>query len=467
MLLRHKCPSPRSFAPTAPQGERNIQFLPAGQPEERSEDCLYLNVFTPGADGAHRPVLVWIHGGGFTGGSGSSPMYDGSRLVRRGDSVVVTLNYRLGALGFLDLSSVGGSALGASANPGLLDQVAALRWVRDNVERFGGDPGNVTVFGESAGGMSVGTLMGMPAARGLFRRAIPQSGAAHNVHTRDSAEPVMRALLAELEIGADAAARLRDVPVAKLVDAQLRALQKVRSAASAGLAFAPVVDDDTLPRAPIDVIREGGSRDVDVLVGTTRDEWKLFRMMDPSSAKLDVAGAVKRLAARLSGHDAARAAERIFEVYRKSCEERGSAEPVDVFTAIETDRIFRLPAIRLAEAQHSHCESTYAYLFTWESPMAGGQLGSCHALELPFVFGTLDLPGISQFAGAGPEAERLSTRMMDAWLAFARTGNPGHDELPEWTAYETERRATMLLGRDAELVHGPFDEERRVWDELI
>ncbi len=361
--LRFRAPEPAeawtgvrdasSFAPTAPQGERNIQFLPAGQPEERSEDCLYLNVFTPGTDDVRRPVLFWIHGGGFTGGSGSGPMYNGAHLAKRGDVVVVTINYRLGALGFLDLGEDGDG----SANAGLLDQIAALGWVRENIARFGGDPGSVTLFGESAGGMSVGTLMGTPAAKGLFLRAIPQSGAAHNVQSRESAARTRKTLLGEL--GLDSPARLRDVPVGELIAAQMKTLMKARSSENIGMAFTPVLDGDVLPQRPLDAIRAGGAHGVDVLVGTNRDEWNLFRLMDPSGESLDEAGALKRLSARVAEPE--RNAQRVYESYRKALEERGRAntDPIEVFTAIETDRVFRIPAIRLAEAQRAHTDRVY------------------------------------------------------------------------------------------------------------
>ncbi len=233
------------------------------------------------------------------------------------------------------------------------------------------------------------------------------------------------------------------------------------------MAFSPVVDGKTITEQPIQTIRAGDARGVSVLVGTTRDEWNLFRMMEPRGQKLDAEGAVKRLGARLPGANAHTTAERIYETYRKLREGRTSTEPIDVFCAIETDRIFRMPAIRLAEAQRPHNESTYKYLFTWESPLLDGRLGSCHALELPFVFGTLTRPGMSRFAGGGPQAERLSERMMDAWLAFARDGDPGHADLPEWTTYDEDRRATMVLGAEASLEHGPFDDERRAWDGIL
>ncbi len=463
--LRFRAPEPAEpwggvreateFAATAPQGERAIGFLPQGKPEVRDEDCLYLNVFTPAVDDARRPVMFWIHGGGFTGGSGSGAMYDGANLARRGDVVVVTINYRLGALGFLDLGDAG------CATAGSLDQIAALRWTRDNVERFGGDPDNVTIFGESAGGMSVGTLLGMPSTQGLFHRAIPQSGAAHNVQTRESAARTLGMLLAEL--GLDDATGLRDVTVEDLVAAQTRTLMKARSSENIGMAFAPVLDGEVLSQQPLEAIRAGSARGVDLLVGTTAEEWNLFRLMDPSSKELDEAGALKRLAARVS--DPERNAQRIYDAYRKAREAGASSEPIEIFTAIETDRVFRIPAIRLAEAQRAHNPRVYKYLFSWRSTLL--DLGACHALELPFMWGTLGLDGLKRWAGEGPEAERLSERMMDAWLAFARNGDPGHAGLPAWPAYDDERRTTMVFDREVELRDAPFDEERRVWDGLL
>jgi para-nitrobenzyl esterase len=293
--------------------------------------------------------------------------------------------------------------------------------------------------------MSVGALLGAPAAQGLFRRAIPQSGAAHNVVTRESAANSREIFQAELASDA-ASATAEDI-----VAAQTRTLEKARSSENIGMAFTPVLDAELFPKPPIDAIAEGIARDVDVLVGTTRDEWQLFRIMDPSSKDLDESGAMKRLAARVPGHE-----QRIYDAYRK----RG--EPIEVFTAIETDRVFRIPAIRLAEA---HPGRVYKYLFSWESELMG--LRSCHALELPFVWGTLGLEGLERWAGSGPEAERLSRRMMDAWLAFARGGDPGHDDLPDWPAYDAERRATLVFDREVELREAPFDEERRAWDGLL
>ncbi len=438
------------FAASAPQNPSPLPGMAVG---EQSEDCLYLNVYTPRADGARRPVLFWIHGGGFTGGSGSQALYEGSRLAARGDVVVVTINYRLGALGYLSLP-------GVTPNLGQLDQIAALRWVRDNVAAFGGDPENVTIFGESAGGMACATLLGMPGARGLLRRAIPQSGAAHHVHTAESAARVGRALLDALAVDAGA---LAGVPADRILAAQAK-VQAQNLGGGLGLSFAPMVDGDAIPAQPLETVRSGGARDVQVMVGTTRDESKLFRM-GGAGPEIDEPRLLRRVEGLLGRHAAA--APRVIDAYRQARAGRASTEPGELLDAIETDRTFRVPAIRLAEAQHRHQPETFMYLFTWESPARRGALGSCHALELPFMWGTLDAPTMDRFAGTGPDAEALSRAMMDAWLAFARGGDPGHRELPAWPRYDTERRATLVFDRKSELAHAPLDAERAVWDAIL
>jgi para-nitrobenzyl esterase len=369
----------------------------------------------------------------------------------RGDAVVVTINYRLGVLGYLSLP-------GVTPNLGQLDQLAALRWVRDNIAAFGGDPGNVTIFGESAGGMACATLLGMPGARGLFRRAIPQSGAAHHVHTPESAARVGRAVLESLGVDVDA---LAQVPVDRLLAAQAK-VQAQAAAGGPGLSFAPMVDGDAIPLQPLETVRAGGARDVDVMVGTTRDEAKLFRM---GAGEIDEARLLRRVEGLLGRHAAA--APRVIEAYRQARAGRASTAPGELLDAIESDRMFRIPAIRLAEAQHRHRPDTFMYLFTWQSPARRGALGSCHALELPFMWGTLDAPTMDRFAGSGPDAEALSRTMMDAWLAFARGGDPGHRELPAWPRYDTERRPTLVFDRKSELAHAPLDLERAAWDGIL
>ncbi len=447
------------FAPSAPQNPLLLP-LPGMGVGPVDEDCLYLNVWTPGADELRRPVLVWIHGGGFVIGSGSQPIYDGSALARRGDVVVVTINYRLGPLGFLYLSELCPELEGAVANAGLRDQVAALAWVVQNIEAFGGDPGRVTIFGESAGGMSVGTLFGMPSARGLFARAVAQSGAGHNVHTRETATRVARSFLDELGIAPSGAARqLRELPWRRLLDTQQQTLLKLGRGLGL-LPFQPIVDGDSLPESPLSAVRAGAVAHVPLLTGTTRDEWRLFTFLDADALHLDEAGVVAKLSERLPGIDAPQLVDR----YRRARQGRASLAPPDLFFAIETDRIFRIPAIRLAEAQCLHQQGTWLYRFDWESPVLGGALGACHAIDLPFVFGAQGRAGFKTFAGDGPQADALAGRVMDAWLAFARLGDPGHPGLPDWPPYELGTRPTLLLGPECRLERDPDGDERRFWE---
>ena len=446
-----------AYGPSAPQGPSRLPGMAVGA---TAEDCLTLNVFTPAADGAARPVMFWIHGGGFTGGSGSQDLYAGGPLVERGDIVLVTINYRLGALGYLAPTSAA-KARGAVANTGQLDQIAALEWVRDNIARFGGDPGNVTIFGESAGGMAVATLLAMPAARGLFHRAIPQSGAAHHTHSEASGERVTQALLAELQLQADQVEELWSVPFADLVAAQGRV-----AARNMFLAFAPSIDSDTLPENPVAAVRAGSASGIDLLIGSNRDEAKLFRMGRPLGDDFDAARLQRAVEKLLPSAASPSEATQLIDTYRKAREGRVSTEPAELLDAIDSDLRFRLPAIRLAEAQAAHA-AVYSYLFNWESPARRGALGACHALELPFVFGTLDAPTMDRFAGKGPDAVALSLNMMDAWIAFARGGDPNHAGSPDWPRYDETRRATMIYDRESAAADGPLDEERAAWDGIL
>jgi para-nitrobenzyl esterase len=452
------------FGPPAPQAPSPVMRMLGGQGELGwSEDCLTLNVWTPGADRARRPVLVWIHGGAFTTGSGGFPIYDGSSLARRGDVVVVTINYRLGALGFLALPAFEREEGNVVGNFGLLDQVCALEWVRDNVEAFGGDPGNVTAFGESAGAMSLGALLGTPAARGLFRAAILQSGAAHNVSDPEQGERVAHVFAKELGVEPSDLRRLREAPAGSLLEAQVRSVNALWGQVR-GLAFQPVRDGRTLPRPPLEVVRAGGARGVDLLVGTNLDEYKLYRPTDPKVESLDDAALLRRLARVVPGGEPV--AERAIETYRLR-REGAAASPTELWFAVETDRVFRVPALRLADAQAPHAPRTFTYLFSWASPALGGKLGSCHALELPFVFGTFGLPGLRAFVGDGEEAARLAQRMQDAWLAFARSGDPSQRALGRWPAHDPERRAVQIFGRECRVQERGDDPELRFWDGIL
>lgn len=450
-----------AFGPTCPQPPDLVSSLLGFETQPASEDCLTLNVWTPGPDAARRPVLVWIHGGAFTVGSGSRAMTDGAGLARRGDAVVVSLNYRLGAFGFLYLGQHGGERFAADANLGLLDQIAALEWVRREIGAFGGDPDNVTVFGESAGSISVAMLLAMPAARGLFRRAILQSGAANFAAVPERAALVTDAVLRELGLAAADAGRLRDLPAERLLEAQARLLMAPPKGV-AGLPFQPVIDGHVLPSHPDALLAAGSARGIDTLIGSTADEMKLFDVMDPRARALDDAALLRRCTRTIGDETRARHA---IELYRDARAARGAAiDPPSLWSAIESDRLFRAPAMRLAARQAALGTPSYAYLFTWTSPYLDGGLGACHALDVPFAFGTHADPRIAPFAGSGPNADRLAARVQDAWLAFARSGDPRHAYLSDWPPYVPPRRATMLLGRECGVVDAPYDAERAVWD---
>jgi len=438
------------IAPQNPSPLENLLHAPVEGTQD--EDCLYLNVWSPGLDDRRRPVLFWIHGGAFMQGAGSRPLYNGVKLCRGGDVVLVTINYRLGALGFLNLNEVTGGQIPATGNEGMLDQIAALEWVHDNVASFGGDPDNVTIFGESAGGLSVGTLLAMPAAKGLFHKAILQSGAASSLYALDRAVDVARTLLGLLGVESGDTEVLRTLSPDRLLGAAQRL-----AAAGSLMAFRPVVDGRHLLKPPLDAIREGTASGIPVLVGSTEDEAKLGATADQSLASLTEEGLLQRLCRGLPREKA----EKLVETYRNARMRRGQpADPADLLLAIQTDRAFRLPAIRLAEARRAASQAAFCYLVTWRSP-GFPRLGACHAIDVGFVFGTHAGP----FFGSGPAADTFSRKVREAWTTFARTGNPSCESIGPWPMYGHDRE-TMLLGIDCVVAKAPYEDERRAWDSI-
>jgi para-nitrobenzyl esterase len=417
-----------------------------------SEDCLTLNVWTPEQrDDAGRPVLVWIHGGGFQTGMAAGPAYDGAALARRGGVVVVTLNYRVGALGFL----AGGGA--ETANLGLQDQVAALRFVREAIPAFGGDPERVTVFGESAGAGSIVALLAMPGARGLFQRAIVQSAAPEG--QLDAAEGAERAALFAAELGTTAGdiEALRALPVQQILHAQARVREP--GPRRIGLTFAPVVDGHVLPCEPLEHIASGGAQDVALVIGTTAHEMGLYHLA-PALPAMNDERLAAYIASRLPGGLAGNLplGHAILQHYAA-----WKDDPADRFFAVETDASLFVPATRLAEAQARVQPATFMYRFTWPSPLQDGRLGACHALDVPFALGNLRGEALLAFTGDGPGAHALSERMMDAWCAFARDGDPSHPQLGSWPRYAAPRRATMELGASCGILEAPDEDRRAAW----
>ncbi len=438
------------FGATAPQrNSPSAIFKRLSVEEPQSEDCLFLNIWSPGLDELRRPVMVWIHGGAFSMGSGSSPMHPGDTLAKRGNVIIVSINYRLGPLGFLRLKEVTNGAILATGNEGLLDQIAALMWVKDNIAHFGGDPANITVFGESAGAMSVGWLLAMPKAGGLFQKAILQSGAS-TFRTLEQSVTVAERYLKKLGIEEGDTGKLMSLSAQALIDVPLT-LADMR-----GAAFEPVVDGETLPDGPLDAIKNGSAKGIIVLTGSNLEEAKLFGMMNQSLQNLDEAVLLKR-AQRLLPLEYA---STLIKQYRNIRQKRGQdTSPAEILMAIQTDMQFRIPDIRLAEIQHELGAKAYNYLFDWESSVPG--LGSCHALDVGFVFNNCD----EGFHGAGPAVEKLVGQMQDAWLAFARNGDPSCENLGKWPLYGKSRN-TMLLGKDSHVESAPYEQERRIWDNV-
>lgn len=432
------------------------------QPPSGEDGCLNLNVWTARADGAKRPVMVWIHGGAYVTGSNATGNNSGAELAATFDVVVVSINYRLGALGFLYLADRFGDEFGDSGNLAILDQLAALAWVRDNIAAFGGDPDDVTVFGESAGGAAVGTLLGTPRAEGLFRRAIVQSGTAERARsTADSAAVTDQFLeaLGEPDIGARA---LQELPLARILAAQ-HELASVFAATVVGLPlpFQPVIDGRVLPRLPLESIRAGVNSTVDLLAGTNLNEASFFTELRPEGAvdPLTVAQKLEILARADFDGD-----ESLPERYAATLASVLGRTPTEnqVLESYLSDQLYRQPTNRLLDARAGSAGDNYAYLFAWPSPLLDGRLGSCHALDVPFVFRQLHrIESVSLVGDDAPQS--LSDAMSAAWVRFADQGAPASASLPHWPTYEASDRSTMILDLDARVENDPRAQLRRLW----
>jgi para-nitrobenzyl esterase len=423
-----------------------IEFAQAHHWGFETEDCLRLNVWTPGInDGKKRPVMVWLHGGGYSGGSSIElPFYDGENLSRTGDVVVVSVNHRLNVLGFLDLSAYG-EKYALSGNLGIVDLVAALKWVNGNIAGFGGDPGNVMIFGQSGGGGKVSTLLAAPSAKGLFHKAAVQSGSLTTFGDQRAAKEVATEVLAQLKIQPAQVDEIQKVPYRQLMAAANVALRAVRDrqqkagggapAGGLGLGWGPVLDGTFLPYQGDDPRAITISQNVPVLVGSNRTEFAASTMRGASAQEVDAALA-KRYGARKDA---------FVQAFKKAYPTLAAPEYM-----VQVDLMFRPMVITQATARaQAKAAPVYTYLFAWEAPVLDGMFKSMHCLEIPFVFNSIDFA--QYHTGAGPEAYALAAKVSRAWVQFARTGNPNHPGLPAWPAFTPENGATMVIDNRSEV----------------
>lgn len=453
------------FGLAAPQSHSELMAITGWTAEAGvGEDCLSLNVWTPALDNGKRPVLVWFHGGAFTIGAGSQSAYDGTHLSSRGDVVVVTLNYRLGALGFLALEALRDRDEGSLGNLGIRDQIHALQWVREHISSFGGDPNRVTVFGESAGATSVGSLFAAPSATPLFQRSILQSGHVYNVSYEEAMIDAGERFMHELDLVPGNVDALLDLPVETLIEAQGRFVGGNKDGDWA-MAFQPVVDGELVTEMPAEALENGSATGKAMLVGTNLDEMKLYALDDPKALTMSLEDLKRRMDRVLASpaHENRDWSTAVIDSYRQDMPD----QPVhELWWAMETDRRMRIPSIRMAERFAMHADDTFFYLFDWPSTAFGGLIGSCHTLEIPFVFGTIDQDWAPPLIGEGSGVETLSGLMQDSWIHFAHDGNPSTAAFGNWPAYRAEERATAILGSRPRVEEAPLDSRRAAWDAI-
>jgi para-nitrobenzyl esterase len=442
-----------AFGPSSPQAA-----LPEGSPVN-GEDCLVLNVFTPGVgDREKRPVMVWLHGGGFRAGTGSAPILDGTSLAHTHDVVVVTLNHRLNVFGFTYLAEAAGADFALSGSVGMLDLVAALEWVRDNIERFGGDPNLVTIFGQSGGGRKVATLMSMPSAKGLFHRAIIESGAVLRLTTPEDGQRATTMLLAELGLKASQARELQNVPMEQLAQAGTRLNEKFALREPGMTENSPIVDGNALPSHPWDPAAPAVSADIPLLIGYARTEETWYDRPTPQSLALDEAGLRERATQRLGGNP-----ERVIAAFREA---HPQATPWDLWILIATDHPRGAHSRELAKRKAAQARApVYLYRFDWETPEGGGHMRSPHTIEIPFVFNNIAIAGplISKL----PEANALAAKVSASWVAFARTGNPNVRQLPNWPVYSAAKRDTLLFNNEIRVEQDPDHHAREAMERQL
>jgi para-nitrobenzyl esterase len=438
----NRSPQPVPAADTVSEYARLIRWQE--QPGAMDEDCLVLNVWTPGLDDAARPVMVSFHGGGFTSGTGNGAGYVGEPLASYGDVVVVTVNHRLGVLGFLHLGDLAGPEYASSGVAGVLDLVAALEWVRDNIARFGGDPSKVMIWGQSGGGAKTTTLLAMPATQGLFHRAAVQSGSSLRMRTPEEATTTTKRLLEQLGLDETRIAELHDIPVERLVEAQ------VAIGGGPGGGFSPVVDGVALPRHPFDPDAPEISRDVPMIIGFTMDDSALAL----TNFDLDETG-LRGVAERVAGERA----DEVLAAYREAYPD---ATAFLVQARMITDQRFGRGALAQAERKAAQGGApAYLYWWKWPSPAAGGKFGAVHGVDVGLAFHNAS----GELAGSGsPEGLAMAERLASAWVAFARTGNPNNPQIPEWPAYEAAAKPTMVFDTETRVENDPLARLRGFWE---
>lgn len=467
---RFKAPQP---LPDSDQAQRADRYpLPSLQRrnplmgvEESGEDCLYLNIWVPEGEGPF-PVMLWYHGGGYTAGSVSQMLYNGAELAANGKVVVVNAAYRLGAHGFADFASV---LPDADSNLGLRDQIAALEWVNRHIEAFGGRADQVTIFGESAGGFSVASLMAAPRARPLFQRAIIQSGGADFVLSPEESRRVTDAFLAALPGEGSVADRLRQADGEAWLAAQGEALRTSvarglrDSTPQFGMNFLPMVDGDLLPQVPVQAMADGACADIEVLAGVCRDEWNFFQYSGPLAGfptveqmrAMDDAEILRRFERAAPGNG-----QPLFDYYRAHVTPHPQRSNMDWFSAMESDRLFRVPTLRLLDAQSSRQPRTWGFQFTWPSTQFGIPMGACHVVDVPFVFGITDTPVGQYFTGGGEEPKQLARRVQQVWSDFA------HGHGADWAVWGESRQVHQFGPGDSEAAL--LDQEgEALWEAVI
>ena len=421
-------------------GSPCIQPVDENEPSSfgnQSEDCLTLNIWTRELEDAKKPVMVFIHGGGFIGGGSNDPLYDGKSFVKRNDIVLVSINYRVNIFGFLDLEELGGKAYADSKNLGILDQIKALEWINAHIHLFGGDLGNITIFGESCGGASVSLLMTIPKAKGLFHRVIAQSGTVNLVKNEETAKQIGRDFVKLTGARSVEDLLALDADQLRAYSGRLMDLYQYKSE----IMFAPTADGKLIPLNPYQEIENGCAAGIDCMIGTTKDEMAYWRLYYPDLDDIleDYLNQQLSIIKKMSGIDAAAAQHRI---------QAGSAGPYQ----LANDILFHIPAIKFAKAQ-SRFANTWMYFFTWSSRIEG--LGACHAIDLPFVFH--NLKSGEWLTGKEPPVT-LADRMQDAWVSFARNGNPAHHAIPAWPAYDPDKRSVMQIDENWRCTRGHVPE---------